>query len=239
MPGGDSNATGSYSGAFGRSASLGNYSFGVGSSQASGEAAFSAGLYTQATGPYSVAMGNRSTASGQGAVAIGDGSSASGSKSSAFGGSSATGSSSAAFGVSTASGANSFSTGQGEAIGDRSTALGAGSAIGNRSLVFSTGWYSSQAQATGSVAIGEGLVVRIPGAFVTGQYNVDDAPKNTLDDPAFVVGGGEAIEADEGFPSIVRKNAFVVRKSGDVEMNGKVKLPRQGDILMGEFGNSE
>ncbi len=76
---------------------------------------------------------------------------------------------------------------------------------------------------------------------MTGRYNIDEVPKNTLEDPAFIVGAGEYIspEEEDAFPYAVRKNAFVVRKNGDIEMNGKVKLIRQGDILMGEFGNPE
>jgi len=239
--GGDSSASGSYSTAFGDSAAKGNYSLGVGYSLASGEGAFSAGYATQATGAYSVALGNGSIASGPNAFAMGNASKASGDRSAAFGNSIASGTSSSAFGMSTASGINSFSIGQGKAVGNDSVALGAGTAEGTRSLVFSTAYDVSQAVGFGSVAIGEGLVVRTPGTFVTGRYNIDEVPRNTLEDPAFIVGTGEYIspEEEDAFPYAVRKNAFVVRKNGDVEMNGKVKLPRQGDILMGEFGNPE
>lgn len=40
----------------------------------------------------------------------------------------------------------------------------------------------------------------------------------------------EALDSDS-------EDLFILKSSGDVEMRGKVTMPRQGDILMGEFGN--
>lgn len=242
IAGGDSDAFGSYSGAFGKSTSRGNYSFSVGNSQALEEGAFSAGISTQATGSGSVALGNGSIASGANAFAMGGGSwgisRASGENSFAFGHSEASGHFSVAFGGSKASAYNAFSVGQAQATGYDAIALGWGTASGSQSFVFSS-LAPSESLGYGSMAFGEGLSVSTPGTFVTGRYNLDEMTKNNSDDPAFVVGGGEAIPADEGPDTIIRRNALVVRKNGNVDISGKISMPRQGDILMGEFGNPE
>lgn len=81
-------------------------------------------------------------------------------------------------------------------------------------------------------------------SLVVGSYNIPEGTTHywVESDPAFVVGNGQVVYHDYGgddnWSETVRSNAFVVRKNGNVEIAGKIKMPRQGDILMGEFGNA-
>jgi hypothetical protein len=63
-----------------------------------------------------------------------------------------------------------------------------------------------------------------------GRFNLVEGSFDTwvATDPIFVIGNGTS--------STSRSNALVVRKNGDVEIAGKVTMPRQGDISMGVFG---
>ena len=125
---------------------------------------------------------------------------------------------------------------------DYSTAMSGGVTYGVYSTGMSLGWahnYGATAMSGGStfgvLSIAGGPVTSV--AFrcaVFGSYNFasSETPDEWVEtDPIFVVGNGE----DEYSPS----NALVILKNGNVEMMAKVKMPRQGDILMGEFGNAE
>lgn len=111
----------------------------------------------------------------------------------------------------------------GVASGEASVSIGSGClSAGNYS--WSLGYNSTAASAYG---------------FVIGRNNTDSGSLTAWvdSDPLFVIGNGTGNVSD---PVNVRnRNAFLVRKNGDVEMSAKVKMPRQGDILMGEFGDSE
>lgn len=205
----DADFMGSHSAAFGYDAT------------ASGPSSFAAGTTTTASGSRAVAIGDGTTASGMYAVATGFQTVASGTSSLAGGyESAATANHSLAFGFSST------------ASGIYSTAIGRSVASGHY------GFATSRSTVTAEYASGFGLSQSSSYFGMTiGRYNTVEG---TLDawvatDPIFVIGNGTS--------SSNRSNAFVVRKNGNVEMkgdvqiDGKVTLPRQGDVLMGEFGN--
>ncbi len=157
----------------------------------------------------------------------------------------------------TAPGYYAFAFGEeAEASGAYAVAFG-DSAIAGGEYSFSSGWASEangfssiaigtfvEANGAGSLAIGDsctsdGMGSQAFGFFsnaksracaVFGQYNkvlgTEEPVEWVETDPLFVVGNGIDYET----PS----NAFVIFK------NGNIQIPkRQGDILMGEFGNPE
>ena len=95
---------------------------------------------------------------------------------------------------------------------------------------------ATEADGVNSTAAGEGSVASSRGSFVVGRHNVaeGDASDWVETDPLFVVGNGTGDSED--LPEVQSRNAFVVYKNGDIEMAGKVTMPPQGDISMGEFG---
>lgn len=189
-----------------------------------GATAFSAG---DAGNPYSVAMaggsayGDHATAMSNGVAWDNDATAMS--NGSAFGGS-------------------SVAMGMGEAYGEASLAIGRGVAYGQCTVALSKG----QANGDFSVAIGEVLSNSYK-SVVVGRFNYFEEYESLdewiEEEPLFVVGNGTGKLADP--PERRRRNAFMIRKNGNFEMNGdvemmaKVKMPRQGDILMGEFGEIE
>lgn len=128
---------------------------------------------------------------------------------------------SVAFSYSKAAGSLSFAVTGGEAEGAGSVAMNEG---------YTTGSYT--------VAIGEGVEARSFKSVVVGSFNAPDS-EESLDawvatDPLFVVGNGSGNPSDP--VPVQYRNAFVIKKNGDVTLTGKVEMPIQGDILMGEFG---
>jgi len=88
-----------------------------------------------------------------------------------------------------------------------------------------------------SVAIGTmNTIAFSAGSFVIGQRNSSDSSQSSTEwrdqDELFVIGNGTGKPSDP--PEVQNRNALVVRKSGDITIP-----KRQGDILMGEFGNPE
>ena len=85
-----------------------------------------------------------------------------------------------------------------------------------------------------SIAIGKEAVSVSASSTAIGR-NGDDSGNSSEwieTDPLFIVGNGTGDPGDP--PDVERRNAFTVYK------NGNVVIPkRQGDILMGEFGNPE
>ncbi len=219
LAGGASQATGDYSTAWGAS------------SKASANYSLAAGYQTTASGNYSTAFGYKTLASGQYACAIGSETKA-------------TGSGALAFGIgSEASGEVAMAFGRGKATARASTAFGEGTLASGWG---STAWgYYTTAGGEQSTAIGRNTSAPAWASLVVGSYNI---PEGTAfewieTDPAFVVGNGHVVLHDNGgddyWTETIYSNAFVVRKNGNVEIAGKVKMPRQGDILMGEFGNGD
>lgn len=195
-------------------------------------------------GRYSVAMGYDSLASGESTLAIGDTVTASGSRAVAMGdGTTASGVGAVGMGINVvSSGSASFASGRlttaaahySVALGYSSTASASYStAFGDRAIA--SGAYSiagSRATATGNYSTALGLTENPSYMGVTiGRYNVIEGSQTGWSgtDPLLILGNGTGTSN--------RSNAFVVRKNGNVEMTGTVTLPRQGDILMGEFGN--
>lgn len=212
----DDEFVGSHSTAFGYDATAsGPSSFASGASTtASGSRATATGDGTTASGMYSVASGYLSVASGTSTFAGGYNSSATGNYGLAFGYNSvASGTYATAVGSSTTAGTYSLAAGRSSASGNYSTALGRAIATGHYSTAI--GLSETTGYATLSI----------------GRYNVveGDSDSWVATDPIFIIGNGTGTSS--------RSNAFVVRKNGDVEIKGNITAPRQGDILMGEFGN--
>jgi hypothetical protein len=179
-----------------------------------GKSAFRAGYTSNGLwddnniGEHSIALGGNSKASGFGAVALGS-AAATGHQSFAAGwGSTATSDFAVAMGIGTASGPFSFAASGGTASGWQSIAF-SGHSYGNYAVALT--YYAT------AVAIH---------STVVGQFNkLDGDPLwPQLNDPIFIVGTGTG-END-------RKNGFEVRRDGTIRM-----AKRQGDIVMGEFGN--
>ncbi len=194
---------------------IGQESLAVGSySEASGDYSFSAAIAT-AAGPYSAAFAG-GTAFGEGSFGTAAGT--------------ASGSFSVAFASGSAFGGNSFATGSGQAFGDYSFATNAGWASGAFSfavLGHASGQYSS--------VIGEGTKSSSLSCVTVGSFSPEgsySADSWVPTDPIFIVSNGSGKVTDP--LNVQRSDALRVLK------NGNVIIPkRQGDILMGEFGNPE
>lgn len=197
------------------------------------------GSSTTASGSSSTAFGSSTTASGSGSTAFGVNSTAYGSSSTAMGfsvaayGSSSTAmgwnslafaSCSTAMGTSTASGSYSTAIGSSYAGGSYSTAMGDSAASGSYATAMGG---SSTASGDYSTAAGLGTTATAHSSFAAGAYNVGGGNSTSwvATDPLFEIGNGTSASA--------RSDALVVYK------NGKIKMSRQGDILMGEFGNGD
>lgn len=92
------------------------------------------------------------------------------------------------------------------------------------------------AAGVGSLAAGQGSFSAAAQCYVFGRNNVVTGAENSSDwvdaDPLFVIGNGSGDSGDP--PEIQNRDALVVYKNGNVKIS-----KRQGDILMGEFGNPE
>lgn len=168
-------------------------------------------------GQYSFAAGYNATASNSTSIALGNNVSSTGGNGSLAIGSMtfASGGSSMAGGLySTASGLYSFALG----YGVQATRTGA-TALGNNTL----------AAADFATSMGQSTTANAFGSLVIGRFNLKEGTPGAwlASEPVFVIGNGT---------TAVPSNAFVVRKNGDVTMTGKITIPKQGDISMGEFG---
>lgn len=72
-----------------------------------------------------------------------------------------------------------------------------------------------------AAAIGQGLISNWSTSLIIGKYNDSTIPQ--LSGLLFAIGNGNGT---------IRSNAL------EVYADGKIKMPRQGDILMGSFGNA-
>lgn len=258
-----SSATGNFSLATGAySTALGNYSVAMGYDADTGSAAigaFSMGTTTRALGLHSIAMGIESGAYSEDSIAIGRNNNVSGVGSVAMGlynntsdnYGTAIGVSNGAAGVgiaiggwnsasyfaavslgsgNVASGLGSVALGwQSEASGYNAMAIGGGcKAAGTSSLAMGCSW------ATGDYSSALGFMNRATGIheFVVGTYNDPQNPAPTTRgdfDHLFVVGNGYFDGTEH------RSNAFVVKRNGDVDATGVIRVRDAGDLSMGRF----
>lgn len=202
---------GAFSAAFGSNGeAIGNFSVAF-SGRAIGNSsiAFNGGV---ASGDRAIAMNNGATADGLFSIAIGN---------SIFTPTTASGFASVAIGAGTkASGMNSL------ALNSETISSGLNS--------MSVGLNST---ASGNIAFSAGYktVATSYGSFVIGRNNLVEASNATVwtdTDQLFVIGNGTGVTTDP--VGVKNRNAFVVYKNGDARFT-----KRQGDILMGEFGNPE
>lgn len=205
----------------------------------------------------SIALGRSTKASGQDAMAFGLGANAGGAFSLALAGGVSLGEMSVAIGLypyitapATASGLAAVAIGGfSQATGFQSFASPFGVADGSISLAMAGGWSTGEqsvAVGWGAVTVGSysssmGYNVTSYAAYSTAlgvNCAVEGDPLNWVDsDPLLVIGNGTGNHLDA--PEVRNRNAVVIRKNGNIEIAAKITMPRQGDILMGEFGNPE
>lgn len=202
-----------------------------------GESSTAMGDSCLAFGKNSFAAGERDSAMGYGSTAIGMGgyaglffgnyssSKAAGTWSTAIAGGLASGNGSIAIGLlSKASSTLAFALGHyAIAEGPQSVALGNCYAKAEYSLAMGK---ESLTTGESSIASGVGVVAKSFSSFVTGSYNDSLATSNQTtwvpSDPLFIVGNGTGYFA--------RKNAMVVYKNGNTDLNGKVNVNYLSDI---------
>jgi hypothetical protein len=191
------------------SVGFGSLSYGIGL-KAKGKYSVALGYYNKALSESSIAMGNYTTASGRFSTAMGINTTASGQSSVAIGSNTdATGVSSTAMGASSLAGGN-----QSTAMGYNSKAMGTSSfAVGENCNAL--GIFSS--------TIGRNLIAKGYASNVIGMYNdsilITSQTTYTLPSPTtplFIIGNGDGINT--------RSNAMVVYKSGNVDINGNLKI---------------
>jgi len=222
-------ARGEYSTAMSNSEATGEFSTGMsrGSAFGSGSTAMGMGI---AVGEYSTAMsfgyteGNYSTAMTYGSAYDFGSTAMSGGE--AFAPDSIAMSGGATYEI------NATAMSRGVAFGIRSTAMTEGYAFGTGTTAMSGG----VAVGGYSTAIGNGASAASFNSVAVGRYNSITGSENAgawvPTDPLFVIGNGTG-DYENHPPEVASHNALIVYK------NGKIKMDRQGDILMGEFGNSE
>jgi hypothetical protein len=106
-------------------------------------------------------------------------------------------------------------------------ALGPGTfTVADNALTFGPG---TLADARGSVALGEGLDAETRNQFVVGRFNMPtgDPGSERPDDDLFIVGNGT--------DNANRSNAVAVKRNGDVNVAGKLRVWPSGDLSMGTF----
>lgn len=93
-------------------------------------------------------------------------------------------------------------------------------------LAYGTG---SSATASSSVALGESVVATRQGEVVVGRHNEETgAGTPTSSDPVFVIGAGSGETGQPG----EKKNAFVVRRDGNIHVNGVLRVRPAGNLSM-------
>jgi hypothetical protein len=202
------------------SVGLGSISYGIGS-KAKGDHSIAFGSKTTASGTNSTAMGEYTTASGPVSTAMGYGARALGHTSTAMGLSTiASGPVSTAMGRSTTA-SDSYSTAMGYstiASGYSSTAMGFNT---EASSYCSTAMgINTTASGYGSSSIGIGLKSKGYASTVLGMFNDSILTTNqtlsSFTTPLLIVGNGDGNND--------RSNAVVVYKSGNVDINGNLKI---------------
>ncbi len=172
----------------------------------------------------SMAYGNSSTAM-SGGRALSD-------YSTAMSGGSAWGDYSTVMSGAEADGIYNTAMSRGMALGEYSTAMSGGEAWG----YFSTAMSGGVVYGASSVAAGEGIWSSSFRSVVLGSFNHEVGSYSqdvwVPTEPIFVVGNGTGKPSDP--PAKRNSNALVILKNGDIQIP-----KRQGDILMGEFGNPE
>lgn len=124
------------------------------------------------------------------------------------------------------------------ADGEFSTAVSYGHTLGFRSTAMSGG----TAAGDFSTAAGYGALASSYASFVVGRNNDTSNSASSTEwipsDYIFAVGNGTGVATDPA--NVKNRNAMTIYKNGKVQMTGDVQMTkRQGDILMGEFGNPE
>lgn len=184
--------------------------------EASGIDSVALGRYSKASGEGSSVLGTGSWATGPGAVALGPSAYAYGSGSLAMGNNAeATADESLVFGQwSYAYGLGSLSIGMSSlASGDFSVTAGMGNYAGGQ----------------GSVAIGESVVANAKGQVALGRYS---APSGS---PSVEAPTDDLLIIGNGTDATHRSNAFTLKKNGDVNVAGKLRVWPSGDLGMGTF----
>jgi len=200
---------------------------------------FAAGFNAQASGAYSVAMGDSSSATTTNDIALGYhnnvfSGAAIGSQSSAYYGGYSFGASAYSYSNGVALGYTASASNTSAALGSNVTASYNSTAIGyyNNASNYSTalGNYTT-APGKYSTSMGFSTTAQAYASTVIGQFNLAQGSTTAWvdTDPLFVIGNGPPPPVGT---TPVYSNAFVVKKNGDI-----VIPKRQGDILMGEFGN--
>ena len=203
----DSVGNSSFSYGFGNKAK-GSYSIAMGKETiASGANSTAIGIYNTASGIHSTALGSNSTASGFRSIVLGENNVASSQSATAIGQySAATGFSSTAIGSrNIASGYYSLAMGDGNhATGQYSTSMG----------------LATTASGFGSTAMGFLTIAKGYASTVVGLYNDSLLTTNeefsSPNTPLFIIGNGSN--------NANRSNAIVVYKSGNVDINGNLKI---------------
>jgi len=167
------------------------------------------------------------TVPGDGGFYPGNGATATGYRSAAIGGNgTAAGGSSVALANGTTNGNFSLASGNlSIANGTNSVALSGGNVGANGTAALAAG-SGSFANSTGAIALGNGTTSQAWSSVTVGHYNSNITGNNTVwvsTDPVFIVGTGN---------STTRANGIVIYNSGNITMP-----KRQGDIIMGAFGN--
>ncbi|WP_395744071.1 beta strand repeat-containing protein [Prosthecobacter sp.] len=125
-----------------------------------------------------------------------------------------------------ASGTFSISVGrQARSPGGKSIGIGMGTwAEGENSVAMG---YGSTTRTLESIAIGEGTEANQIGQIVLGAFNELTVQKSerSADDSIFVIGNGTDFEA--------RSNAFVIKRNGDVDVSGTLKVGGQTVLTQG------
>jgi hypothetical protein len=188
--------------------SIGTWSFAAGRNpKAKATYSTAIGNFTQALGTFSTAIGNASIALGFSSMALGSEVIAYGTYATATGDSSI------------ASGEASFSSGK------QTVASGVASFSSGKQTVASGNWSTAMGeftQATGqdATALGEATIAMSYGSTSLGTYNdqIISSSQNAwvLTDPVFIVGNGTG--------PLTRKNAMVVYKNGNADLNGSVNV---------------
>lgn len=228
-----------------RDSSIGLYSLAFGrNTLASGSFAFAHGNFTTASGPFSFAVGNNNSAAGHAGFAFGSFSDVTNNYGIAMGTNNRV---EAPYGVALGQGNKIYeewSIESGEPTEERLYSGQWGVALGYDNHIYGRAsqalGYKNIAYNDYSYLFGRDLAVTGNDVVVLGRYNenlISSEDGLLPEDPLLIIGNGTGPSEEQ------RTNALVVRKSGDLEINGGLRvtgpilIPEQGDLSMGPFTN--